>query len=281
MALDIRLDDETSDRCSHVGAEATMLDVDGNGYFRVVHRGKANEGRVVGTAVLGSTCLTADGVGGLEAGAGAFLHCLSHTLDDRRIGIGKHHGAALAQEPLGQWTLGSRLVDMGGVEESTVGNGDSQVAQLHGSGGDVALAHACPDDGTGVPSVFIAPAQVIGIRHDAAQLAGNVDVERTAQSHASHIGSPCVDGLFFVLEDKVVVEHGHESRQKPCVARESQCVDQREWRSVLMATHVDVAVGEPVFTLDSSLGRDNTLGKQRQGLGRLEGGAGRVGCGDG
>ena len=57
-----------------IGAEATMLDIDGDGNLGIVHRGKGDKGRVVFARILDGARLAADGIGGLDAGGRALFY---------------------------------------------------------------------------------------------------------------------------------------------------------------------------------------------------------------
>ena len=75
--MKILLHDESAKGHAVVGTPSTVLDIDGNGNLRVVHRGKAHEDGMVATAVLCRTGLTAghevvtgQGVTGAAGGRG-------------------------------------------------------------------------------------------------------------------------------------------------------------------------------------------------------------------
>ena len=57
FSVDILLHDKSADRYTVGGTPSTVLDVDGDGNLRFVHRGKTHEDRVVVTAVLCRTRL--------------------------------------------------------------------------------------------------------------------------------------------------------------------------------------------------------------------------------
>ena len=83
-----------------VGTEAAMFYINGDSYLGIVHWGKANECRVVGTRILNSTCLATDGIGGANGGGCALFYCQFHTFDDGRVGFWFHLGLTTRQVAL-------------------------------------------------------------------------------------------------------------------------------------------------------------------------------------
>ena len=96
-------------------------------------------------------------------------------------------------------------------------------------------------------------------------------MHRPAKTHRLHITSPSGDGLIFRLIHKAVVNHRSEVDDEPGVTTLRQRICQVEGRTVLMAAHLDIAVGDAVVALHLGVRRDDTLRQERQGLRRLEG----------
>ena len=90
------------------------------------------------------------------------------------------------------------------------------------------------------------------------------------------MGVPRRDGIPRRLIHELIVQHARESGQKPRVARDGQCIDQCQWRTVLVATHMNVAVCKSIHTFDGHIGRDATFRQHHERLRRLERGTGCV-----
>lgn len=58
--MQVLFNHQSADRHAIFGTESAILHIYGNGYLRIVHRSKSHEHRVVVTAVLGRTGLSAD-----------------------------------------------------------------------------------------------------------------------------------------------------------------------------------------------------------------------------
>ena len=209
---------------------------------------------MVAPAVFHGARLAADGVSGLDGRACAFLYASSHSFDDRSVGFRQHLGVVAHLI-----TAFGILMDMGQIIVAAVGYRGRQVAELQRSDRDIALSHSSPPDGLAVPSFFVAAVQIIGICQQPAFLACDIHAHRPAQSHASHIVAPGIDGLVAVFIHEVVVNHRCEIHQEPRVARECYGVSQVQRRAVVMASHADVAVGDAVVAFHGGLGGHDSL----------------------
>ena len=162
---------------------------------------------------------------------------------------------------------------MAHIVPAAIGDRDGEVAELQGRTGDITLPHACPPDGLAVPAVLIASVQIVSACQQSALLSGDVDMHRPAKAHRLHITAPGGDGLVFRLIHKAVVDHRSEVDDEPGVATLRQGVSQVEGRAVLVAAHLDVAVGDAVVALHLGVGGDDAFRQECESLRRLEGGS--------
>ena len=176
FTFEIGLYDQSCHRSSEIGTEAAMFDIDTDSNLRVFHRRKANEGGVILTRVLDGARLTADGIAGLDAGGGSMLYGEAHAFDNGRIGLGGNLRLTLCEIAL----VLRFFMDMRYLIPATVGDSDSEVAELQGRTGDITLSHTCPPDGLTIPAILIATVQVVGSCEESPLLALDIDVHRTA-----------------------------------------------------------------------------------------------------
>ena len=110
-------------------------------------------------------------------------------------------------------------MDMRHEVPATVGDGDSEVAELQGRAGDIALSHTCPPDGLSVPPFLIAAVQVVGTCEEPTPFAWDIDVHRPTQTHGLHVGAPGGNGLIARGIHEVVVDHRGKGGEEPRVTR--------------------------------------------------------------
>ena len=140
-AVEVLLDDQGSERHAELGAESAVLDVDADGYARIVHRGEAHEGRVVVAAVLGRSGLSAHfDAGQVGPPAGAGQHGAPHAGHDIIIIARTDHRVAAFE--IGGVELGSLYAahHVRDVVVAAVGDSGGQVGYLQGRSGDLSLA---------------------------------------------------------------------------------------------------------------------------------------------
>ena len=95
-------------------------------------------------------------------------------------------------------------------------------------------------------------------------------MHRPAKPHRLHIAAPGGDGLVLRLIHKTVVDHRSEVNDEPCVTTLRQSICQVEGRTVLVAAHFDIAIGDAVVALHPGVGRDDALRQECQRLSGLE-----------
>jgi hypothetical protein len=61
LSLEVRLDDEACHRSGQIGTETSMLDIDADGYLRIIHRGEGDKHGMILAWVLDGTRLATDG----------------------------------------------------------------------------------------------------------------------------------------------------------------------------------------------------------------------------
>ena len=135
FAFKIGFDHDTCHRRCEVGTKATMLHIDRDSNFGVIHGSEGDEGRMVCTWILDSACLTTDGIGSLDTSGSTFLYSKTHALYDRGIGFRFHLRLPLREITL---VLGV-LVNMRHVIPTTIRDGDSEITELEGRTGDITL----------------------------------------------------------------------------------------------------------------------------------------------
>ena len=74
-----------------------------------------------------------------------------------------------------------------------------------------------------VPAVLVAAVQIAHVCQQSTFLARDVDAQRSSHAQAAHVAVPSGDGLLFVFIHERIVDHRHESRDEPRVARDCQC----------------------------------------------------------
>ena len=195
-----------------------MLHIDGYGNLGIIHRRKANEGRMIFPRILNSTCLATDRIASLYAGGRSLFYGQTHPINHDRISRSRNLRMALRQIT---FVLGI-LMNMRDVIPSTIGNGNSEVAELQRCTGDIALSHTCPPDRLTIPSVLIATIQIVCTSKQSPLFAFDVDVHRSAQPHRLHVRTPSGDGLFLRIVYKLIVDHRTEIQDKPCITGMSQ-----------------------------------------------------------
>ena len=218
--MQILFNHQSSDGNTEVGTETTVLHIYGNSDLRFVHRCEAHEHRVVATAVLGRTGLTADNdVATVQVLTGTTQYRSTHTLYDIFVGRTIGHGEMLLGELLLQRFILYLAHHMRRDEIAAVGNGGTQVGDLQRRERYLTLTDGDTDHTQSAPPFRQILVVIFGIRNHTTFLTGQVDAEGIAEAHALHIVAPGIHRLLHILVLLSVTQHVVETPAEIAVAR--------------------------------------------------------------
>lgn len=191
-----------TDRYAIRGTETTVLHIDGNGYLRVVHRGKAHKDRMVLAAVLCRARLSADlhtrQDGSRHAASGATrtsVYSGTHAFHHHFIIFAVDGGITGIAIDAVQFIVFYLLHDVRSNEMPPVGNGGTQIGYLQRGGKNLSLPDGDTNHRQTVPRTPIGLVVELCIRYQSTLFAGEVGTEPIAEALRYHVVFPYGNGI--------------------------------------------------------------------------------------